>query len=418
MRTAFSTLALALALAAPSGAAEPAPAFALEGTGDSSLELEDAASATLVLVFYGNDQDWSAHSVLDLCRERAGSFRDVGARLCPIGIDEVESHEALLTRKPMPLPLYSDPRGELQRALGQEPGEIGWTLIDRRGALRGGAGLGSPDIDELLEAFAAALELAQESAGDASPAFVAVMGEPLAAVRDLETLPDGRVAALEDELVVLMLGSDNTDLDPPGERPVSLAVSAEGSLLVTDGSRVLRLVDADQWEAVYVSPEGLGEPITCLAAQDSAALYTLRGTFLGMVLPATLRTVAIEGASTGAVRDLRPDPGGGVLVLSGQTPWLQRIERDRSILVLDPDDELEQAPVAVAVDAAGRIFTVLPEDSRIHVLDHTGKIVSRFEARGGEVEGVPRRISIGAGYLDVALRLAGSRKHRILRFAP
>lgn len=133
MRMTMTTLILAIAVVAgvavalfyaQSAAAdqpkvgEAAPAFSLPDQTGTTRSLDDYRGRWLVLYFYPKDDTPGCTTEACNFRDDIFKFREAGAEIVGVSLDDVESHEAFAEKYSLPFPLLADADHAVATAYG------------------------------------------------------------------------------------------------------------------------------------------------------------------------------------------------------------------------------------------------------------------------------------------------------------
>jgi peroxiredoxin Q/BCP len=133
-------LALALAFACallPARAAGPAvgsaaPEFRLQDQNGRWVTLSGQRGQWLVLYFYPKDGTPGCTTEACEFRDNLFAFREAGARVLGISVDDVESHRGFAREHSLPFPILADPSKATARAYGVLYRALGLLEVARR----------------------------------------------------------------------------------------------------------------------------------------------------------------------------------------------------------------------------------------------------------------------------------------------
>ena len=122
----FLLLPLLLAWLAAAGAApprprrsaQPAPDFKLQDQNGKWHTLKDYRGKWVVLYFYPKDQTPGCTTQACEFRDNIFAFRDAGAQILGISVDDVESHKAFSEKHGLPFPILADSKKETAKQYG------------------------------------------------------------------------------------------------------------------------------------------------------------------------------------------------------------------------------------------------------------------------------------------------------------
>ncbi|HEY0517302.1 MAG TPA: peroxiredoxin [Solirubrobacteraceae bacterium] len=141
---------------------EPAPDFELAGT-DGSFKLSDHRGERVVLLFYPGDNTMVCTKQFCSYRDRAEDFSALNATAVGISAQDLESHEAFVTKHTLNVPLLADVGGGVAKQYGAWGGPLGTKraviVIDEQGVVRHRhdhrLGLDYQSVDELKDVLEA-----------------------------------------------------------------------------------------------------------------------------------------------------------------------------------------------------------------------------------------------------------------------
>ncbi|MGH8495361.1 MAG: peroxiredoxin [Gammaproteobacteria bacterium] len=107
----------ALAADAPE-AGKAAPAFKLQDQTGEWRSIEDYRGKWLALYFYPKDDTPGCTTEACEFRDNIFAFREIGAEIVGVSLDDVASHKEFAEKYHLPFTLLSDPDGEVSRNYG------------------------------------------------------------------------------------------------------------------------------------------------------------------------------------------------------------------------------------------------------------------------------------------------------------
>ena len=136
-RLASSLLLVSLAALSTARADGPAlgstaPDFKLQDQAGSWHELKSYRGSWLVLYFYAKDQLPSSMEAARDFAEQAAAFREAGATIVGISVDDVDSHKKFAARAEVPFRLLADPTKQTTRAFGMLKTYLGGMELAKR----------------------------------------------------------------------------------------------------------------------------------------------------------------------------------------------------------------------------------------------------------------------------------------------
>jgi peroxiredoxin Q/BCP len=128
---------LAASVAPPARAEAPAvgalaPAFRLQDQNGRWTTLEEQRGRWLVLYFYPKDSTPGCTAEACEFRDNVFAFRDAGATILGISVDDVESHAGFAREHGLPFPLLADPDKRVTKAYGVLYRALGIMELARR----------------------------------------------------------------------------------------------------------------------------------------------------------------------------------------------------------------------------------------------------------------------------------------------
>lgn len=126
-------LNLASASAAESPApGTPAPAFKLQDQNGKWHELKDYRGKWLALYFYPKDQTPGCTTQACEFRDNIFAFREAGAAIVGISVDDVESHKKFSEKHGLPFPILADSTKSTAKSYGVLKSYLGTIELARR----------------------------------------------------------------------------------------------------------------------------------------------------------------------------------------------------------------------------------------------------------------------------------------------
>jgi peroxiredoxin Q/BCP len=146
---------LALAMPKTPEVGQPAPDFELPGT-DGPFRLSDHRGERVVLLFYPGDNTPVCTKQFCSYRDRADDFASLNATVVGISPQDLDSHEAFITKNSLNVPLLADVGGAVgtsYSAFGRLGMKRAVIVIDEQGIVRNRhdhrLGLDFQSVDEL-----------------------------------------------------------------------------------------------------------------------------------------------------------------------------------------------------------------------------------------------------------------------------
>ena len=93
----------------------PAPEFKLQDQSGKWHQLKDYRGKWVVLYFYAKDMTPGCTTQACEFRDNIFAFRDAGAVVLGISVDDVESHKRFAAKHSLPFPLLADPEREITK---------------------------------------------------------------------------------------------------------------------------------------------------------------------------------------------------------------------------------------------------------------------------------------------------------------
>ena len=136
LQGAAAALALSLAGAAfaadPPAVGVPAPAFKLQDQTGKSHELSDYKGRWVVLYFYPKDNTPGCTTQACEFRDNIFAYRELGAVILGISVDDVASHKAFSEQHSLPFPILADNDKSVTTAYGTLKDYVGIAKMARR----------------------------------------------------------------------------------------------------------------------------------------------------------------------------------------------------------------------------------------------------------------------------------------------
>lgn len=110
----------------------PAPEFELPDQTGHLHSLEDYRNQWVVLYFYPKDETPGCTTQACGFRDDIFAFRDLGAQILGVSLDDVESHKAFAENYSLPFPLLADTGGDTSAAYGVKTRMFGMTVAKRQ----------------------------------------------------------------------------------------------------------------------------------------------------------------------------------------------------------------------------------------------------------------------------------------------
>ena len=109
-----------------------APEFELEDQDGQLHSLEDYRNKWVVLYFYPKDGTPGCTTEACEFRDNIFAFRDLGAQILGVSLDDVESHKAFVENHGLPFPLLADVDGVAATAYGVQTRMFGMKVAKRQ----------------------------------------------------------------------------------------------------------------------------------------------------------------------------------------------------------------------------------------------------------------------------------------------
>jgi peroxiredoxin Q/BCP len=97
---------------------DKAPDFKLEGDDGKTHTLKEFSGKTLILYFYPKDNTPGCTTQACDFRDNIFAFREAGAQILGISVDDVESHKAFSEKHGLPFPILADSTKETAKKYG------------------------------------------------------------------------------------------------------------------------------------------------------------------------------------------------------------------------------------------------------------------------------------------------------------
>lgn len=127
----LSWLAIAHAAEGPALGA-PAPAFKLQDQNGKWHQLKDYRGKWLALYFYPKDQTPGCTTQACEFRDNIFAFREAGAAIVGISVDDVESHKKFAEKHGLPFPILADATKETAKTYGVLKSYLGTMELAKR----------------------------------------------------------------------------------------------------------------------------------------------------------------------------------------------------------------------------------------------------------------------------------------------
>lgn len=119
---------------------DPAPEFELPDQDGQLHSLEDYRDQWVVLYFYPKDQTPGCTTEACEFRDNIFAYRDLGAQILGVSLDDVDSHKAFADEYSLPFPLLADVEGTVATAYGVKTRAFGMTVAKRQTFIIGPGG--------------------------------------------------------------------------------------------------------------------------------------------------------------------------------------------------------------------------------------------------------------------------------------
>ena len=130
---ALSLLFAGTALAAdPPAVGSPAPAFRLQDQAGKWHSLEDYRGKWVVMYFYPKDNTPGCTTQACEFRDNIFAYRDLGAVILGVSVDDVASHKAFADEHSLPFPILADAEKKTATAYGTLTKYVGIAELARR----------------------------------------------------------------------------------------------------------------------------------------------------------------------------------------------------------------------------------------------------------------------------------------------
>jgi len=113
-------------------AGSPAPEFELPDQTGQLHSLEDYRNQWVVLYFYPKDETPGCTTQACGFRDNIFAFRELGAQILGVSLDDVASHKAFAENHSLPFPLLADTDGDTSAAYGVKTRMFGMTVAKRQ----------------------------------------------------------------------------------------------------------------------------------------------------------------------------------------------------------------------------------------------------------------------------------------------
>ena len=111
---------------------KPAPDFELPATGGKNFRLSRAKGAPLVLYFYPKDNTPGCTTQACEFRDNIFAYRQIGAAILGVSVDDVSSHKAFSDQYNLPFPILADSEKKTATAYGTLTRYVGIAEMARR----------------------------------------------------------------------------------------------------------------------------------------------------------------------------------------------------------------------------------------------------------------------------------------------
>src|ERR1044071_5987112 len=128
----IATLVAANAFAALPAVGEPAPPFTLPDQSGKPVSLADYRGKWVVLYFYPKDETPGCTTEACEFRDNVFAFREVGATILGISVDDVASHKKFSSEHHLPFTLLADDTKTVAREYGVAHRMLGLMELARR----------------------------------------------------------------------------------------------------------------------------------------------------------------------------------------------------------------------------------------------------------------------------------------------
>lgn len=109
-----------------------APEFELPDQDGQLHSLEDYRDQWVVLYFYPKDETPGCTTEACEFRDNIFAYRNLGAQILGISLDDVESHKAFADKHGLPFPLLADTNGVVAESYGVKTKMFGMTVAKRQ----------------------------------------------------------------------------------------------------------------------------------------------------------------------------------------------------------------------------------------------------------------------------------------------
>ncbi|HEX7011359.1 MAG TPA: peroxiredoxin [Steroidobacteraceae bacterium] len=125
-------LAFGAAFAAPPPVGSVAPDFKLQDQNGKWHELKDYRGKWVALYFYPKDQTPGCTTQACEFRDNIFAFRDAGAQILGVSVDDVKSHKEFAEKHSLPFPILADPSKETAKRYGVLKSYLGKMELAKR----------------------------------------------------------------------------------------------------------------------------------------------------------------------------------------------------------------------------------------------------------------------------------------------
>ena len=110
----------------------PAPEFKLQDQNGKWHELKDYRGKWVALYFYPKDQTPGCTTQACEFRDNIFAFREAGAQILGVSVDDVESHKAFSEKHGLPFPILADSTKEVTKKYGVLKSYLGTMELAKR----------------------------------------------------------------------------------------------------------------------------------------------------------------------------------------------------------------------------------------------------------------------------------------------
>jgi thioredoxin-dependent peroxiredoxin len=116
----------------PPAVGATAPEFKLQDQNGKTHQLKDYRGKWVVLYFYPRDNTPGCTSQACELRDNIFAFRDAGAQILGVSVDDVESHKKFSEKHQLPFPILADSTKEMTRKYGVLKSYLGMMELAQR----------------------------------------------------------------------------------------------------------------------------------------------------------------------------------------------------------------------------------------------------------------------------------------------